>query len=122
MCWDSPLQMLKFGIPVPAAQLKMIAEGLNPLVLECDPDKPLPKKYVVKDVVDEMEAYTDGPKLGEHEVYAKYFKVRCTQHAMRVVHGLVQASARGGLLSGIVCRVSLRGRAVCLLLALCEPY
>jgi hypothetical protein len=93
MCWGSPLQMLKFGIPVPAAQLKMIAEGLNPLVLECDPDKPLPKKYVVKDVVDEMEAYTDGPKLGEHEVYAKYFKVRCTQH----VHGLVQASAGGGI-------------------------
>jgi hypothetical protein len=69
--------MLKFGIPLPAAQLKMVGEGLNPLVLECDPEKPLPKKFVVKDVQDEMEAYTDGPVLTEHPVFGKYFKVWC---------------------------------------------
>ena len=68
-----PLQMLKFGIPMPAAQLKMIGEGLDPLVLECDPDKPLPKKFVPKE--DEMERYTDGPALKDHETYGKFFKV-----------------------------------------------
>ncbi len=66
-------QMLKFGIPMPAAQLKMMAEGLDPLVLECDPEKPLPKRLAPK--VDEMEVHIEGPPLSDHPEYGKYFKV-----------------------------------------------
>ncbi len=59
----------------------MVQEGLNPLVLYCDPEKPLPKKFVVVPVGEE---FTDGPPLKNDPVYGKYFKVG------RVAAGVVQ--------------------------------
>ena len=53
----------------------MRQEGLNPLVLACDPDKPLPKKFVVVSLEDELNAYTDGPPLQDDPRFSKFFKV-----------------------------------------------
>jgi hypothetical protein len=67
--------MLKFGIPPPAVKLKMQSEGVNPDVLDCDPTKPLPKRFLPPE--DEMELYTDGPPLKEDPRFMKYFQVPC---------------------------------------------
>ena len=68
------LQMLKFGIPPPAVKLKMQQDGLNPDVLDCDPTKPLPKRFVSQE--DQLEAFIDGPPLKDEPLYKKYFQVR----------------------------------------------
>jgi hypothetical protein len=65
--------MLKFGIPPPAVKLKMQSEGVIPDVLDCDPSKPLPKRFLPPE--DEMEQYTDGPPLKEDPRFAKFFQV-----------------------------------------------
>jgi Subunit CCDC53 of WASH complex len=59
-------KMLKCGIPKEAVAHKMVSEGLNPAVLDCDPNGPLPGKF---------SEFTDGPPLEEDPVYSKYFKV-----------------------------------------------
>ncbi len=66
--------MLKFGIPPPAVKLKMQQDGLNPDVLDCDPTKPLPKRFVSQE--DQLEAFIDGPPLKEEPLYKKYFQAR----------------------------------------------
>ena len=55
--------MLKMHIPKQAVVNKMQAEGLDPAILDMDPEKPLPKKE------------GDDPPLKDHPDYAKYFKV-----------------------------------------------
>jgi hypothetical protein len=59
-------KMMKCGIPKEAVAHKMVSEGLNPAVLDCDPNGPLPNKF---------SEFTDGPPLEEDPVYSKYFKV-----------------------------------------------
>ena len=59
-------KMLKSGVPAPAVVHRMVADGLDPAILECDPDQPMPAKF---------SEFTDGPPLGEDEKYSKYFKV-----------------------------------------------
>lgn len=41
-------KMLKVSVPVPAVKHKMMQEGLNPDVLDLDPEKPLPAKLTKK--------------------------------------------------------------------------
>jgi hypothetical protein len=65
--------MLRFGVPASAVRLKMETDGANPLVLECDPEKPLPKKFVPQG--DPLEAYVDGPALRDDHRFARFFKV-----------------------------------------------
>lgn len=60
-------KMLKSGVPAPAVAHRMVADGLDPAILDCDPDQPMPAKF---------SEYTDGPPLEEDEKYSKYFKVR----------------------------------------------
>ncbi len=68
--------MVQVGIPAVAVEGKMRQEGLNPQILSCDPEKPLPKLFVVVSLEDILNAYTEGPPLKEDPRFEKYFKVR----------------------------------------------
>ncbi|KAH8076715.1 hypothetical protein JL721_739 [Aureococcus anophagefferens] len=57
-------KMLKMHLPRGAVEQKMIAEGMDPKVLDLDPTKPAP-----------AAAAPSGPPVGEDPKYAKYFKM-----------------------------------------------
>ena len=68
---DDPLyakwfKMLKMGLPRTAVEIKMKAEGLDPSVLDMDPEKPVPSKG---------GGEASGPPLKDDPVYAKWFKM-----------------------------------------------
>ena len=56
-------KMMKAGVPKPAVANKMVAEGLDPAILDMDPNKPAPAKE------------GGGPPLKDDPVYAPYFKM-----------------------------------------------
>ena len=56
--------MLRMHIPKQAVANKMQAEGLDPAILDMDPEKPLPKKQ-----------RATGPPLKDDPTYALFFKM-----------------------------------------------
>ncbi|KAJ8611740.1 hypothetical protein CTAYLR_009513 [Chrysophaeum taylorii] len=57
-------KMLKMHLPRPAVEAKMKAEGVDPSVLDMNPEEPMPEAKK-----------NDPPKLGDDPKYAKYFKM-----------------------------------------------
>ena len=57
-------KMLKVGLPVSVVKSKMTAEGLDPNLLDNDPNGVVP-----------VAPPTSGVALSEHPIYAKYFKM-----------------------------------------------
>ena len=59
--------MMKAGVPKPAVANKMAADGLDPAVLDMDPNLPAPTK--------KEESDGPGPALKDDPAYAPYFKM-----------------------------------------------
>ena len=64
--FEKYFRMLARGVPKDAVRHQMIRDNVDPRVIDCDPDKPLP---------DELSPFTKGPPLRLDPVYGKYFKV-----------------------------------------------
>ena len=67
-------KMLKMGLPMGAVQNAMQREGLDPSVMDLDPDKSVASQ--LNKVEDKEEEIADnGPPLKEDPTYVKYFKM-----------------------------------------------
>ena len=62
-------KMMKVGLAKEAVQAKMIQEGLDPSILDKDPNDKIPVSDISDSAPDEMVALKDHPK------YSKYFKM-----------------------------------------------
>ncbi len=67
--YEKYFRMMSRGVPAEAVKHMMVKEGVDPAVLDCDPNRPLPEAF---------SPYTSGPPLKEDPVYEKFFKVRET--------------------------------------------
>jgi hypothetical protein len=71
--YEKYFRVMARGVPPEAVKHMMVKEGVDPAVLDCDPNLPLP---------DAFSPYTNGPPLKQDPVYEKFFKVRSLGHGM----------------------------------------
>eukprot|EP01033_Poteriospumella_lacustris_P000385 gene385-247_t len=70
-------KMLKVGVPKELVALKMTQDGFDGKIIQLDPAQPLPAEYAEAMEKRVAENATTAAKVpvGEHPVYAKYFKM-----------------------------------------------
>lgn len=75
-------QMMKVGVPLDSIKGKMVAEGLDPKILEKDPNELIP-----------LQDEDEGPKVpvSEHPVYSKFFKMLKVGLPMHMIKAKMEA-------------------------------